>query len=245
MGFHAGLFFADLPFIFEILEVAIPVVTLGVQRAGKIEQGSVPVAVVQPENAQQLVAPTIHCPVLERMACELSGLVPEIALHDGDHPRIRGRLMILRERLEHDHVRPPIRIALGSYRPVRSLIFQRPAGPLSYLGKKFRILQEKRKGHEPVEIVGTALPALARASQPAAVRSQVGPEFIEMAGQPRCLDFQLAAQPSPGFDRTQRQKIKRIGCQRSAVFEDRRRVRARARQGNRRDPRMRSHQCKA
>jgi len=60
------------------------------------------------------------------------------------------------------------------------------------------VLQQIRQRQEAVEIVRTALPALARSSEPATLRADVGPELVEPTSEPFRLNLELAVQPALG-----------------------------------------------
>ena len=91
------------------------------------------------------------------------------------------------------------------------------------------VVQQIGERHEAVEEVGAALPALARAAEPAAVRTDIGPELVEMSGQALGLDLQLTPQPARGPDGAQRERHECFGMQRLTALD--RRCRRRLRGG--------------
>ena len=68
-----------------------------------------------------------------------------------------------------------------------------------HFGLERCVVQEKGQRDQAVQPVGSALPALAVAAEPAAV-ADVGPELVQVPAQPVGLDAQLPRQPAPGPD---------------------------------------------
>ena len=80
-------------------------------------------------------------------------------------------------------------------------MFECPFYPLLGLRDEFGVVEEISEGHQPIEVIRPALPALAGATEPRAIRAQIGPELFEMAGQASGLNLQLVSQPAARFDR--------------------------------------------
>jgi len=117
----------------------------------------------------------------------------------------------LRQDLEHDHVGPPVEILFGAEEAVFALVVQSPVDPLAGFGDEFGIVEEIGERDEAVEIVGAALPTLALATQPGAVGGEVGPEFVNVAGQSVALDLELLEQPTGGLDSAEGERVERVG----------------------------------
>ena len=87
------------------------------------------------------------------------------------------------------------------------------------LGDQFRVFEQVREGDEPVEVIGTALPAFAAAAEPGRVRADVGPEFIEVAGNALSLDPKLLAKPAFRLHGAEGQQVEGARRQRGAVAD--------------------------
>ena len=133
--------------------------------------------------------------------CDGAGLVGEELLEGRDHARIAGRFLILRQDLEHDHVRPPVLILLGSEEAVLALVVERPVDPFAGLADQFGVVEQVGQRNQPIEVIRTALPAFALAAEPRAVGGEVGPELVDVPGQSVALDFELLQQPAGRLDR--------------------------------------------
>jgi hypothetical protein len=98
-------------------------------------------------------------------------------------------------------------------------VFERPVDPLLGLSDKFGVVEEISEGHQPIEVIRPALPALASAAEPRAIRAQIGPELFEMAGQASGLNLQLVSQPAARLDRGKRELSERPRGNRRTVSE--------------------------
>ncbi len=65
---------------------------------------------------------------------------------------------------------------------------ERPADVLIGLGDQRLVVQQVGQRHQPIAVIGRALPVVARAAQPAAVEADIGPDLVQVAGQPVGLD---------------------------------------------------------
>jgi hypothetical protein len=94
--------------VFEVGEFGLPVVSLLVEELSEFDEVGVAAAVVEPEHAHYFVMPAEPAPVAQRARGQLRELIGEVALHDGDDAPVACSFLILRERFEHDHARPPV-----------------------------------------------------------------------------------------------------------------------------------------
>jgi hypothetical protein len=142
---------------------------------------------------------------VQRLRLDQPDLVTEVTLHQGHDARVAGGLLVLGKHLEHDEVGPPVLVFGGAEGAVRALVLHRPLHPLLHLGDEPRVVERIGERHEAVQVVRTALPAFAGAAQPAAFRTEVRPELVQVAAQSAGLDLQLPLEPAAGLDRTERQ----------------------------------------
>ncbi len=213
------------------VEVRPPVRALRLQRARQIQQARVGRPVEEPDDGGQFVGPAIDGPVVQRPAGGKRGVMREVARERRHDAWIAGGLLVLREHLEHHHVRPPVGVALRAEPPGVGLIGQRPLHVALGLGDERGVLQQIGERHQAVEIVRPALPAFAGASEPSAVGAHVGPELVEPPGEATRLNLQLSFEPALRPHRSQRQQRERAGLQRHPIADDTRGRRRRIRLG--------------
>ena len=163
----------------ERLEVRAPVGALRLQRARQIQQPRVGGAVEEPDDRRQLVGPAIDGPVVQRPLGGKRRMMREVARERRHHARVAGGLLVLREHLEHHHVRPPVGVALRAEPAGVGLRGQRPLDVALRLGDERGVVEQIGERHQAVEVVRPALPALARSAEPSAVGTDVGPELVE------------------------------------------------------------------
>src|SRR5258707_13423832 len=108
--------------VLEVSELLLPVVTLIMQRLRQIQKGRIASPVVEPENTDELIMPTIFAPILQGLLRQFAGLKGKIALHQRNHSRIARGLLILSQGFEHDHPRPPVLICEGTDGAIRALV---------------------------------------------------------------------------------------------------------------------------
>jgi len=202
----------------KILELVRPIVSLVVQPANEVQKFGIAIAVIKPYEGQGLVLPAPYGPLFQRIAVELGGLVGEVAFHQWDNPRVGGRLLVLREGLQHHKLRPPVGIVHRTDRAIRALIGQRPVEPLSGACDEDRIIEQIRQRNQTVEIVRPALPTLTRAAQPSTFRPELLPDFLNMSGEAVSLDLKLPFKPAPWPHGGEGQEPVRSGSQRGPVF---------------------------
>src|ERR1700686_2274439 len=104
----------------------------------------------------------------------------EVSPHQRNDARIAGGFIILRERFQHDHIRPPMGVLFRTDRTIEPLMSDGPVHPLASLRHELFILEQIGQWDEAIKEIRPTLPAFARAAEPAAVGTYVGPEFVEM-----------------------------------------------------------------
>ncbi len=129
----------------EVFEHLLPVEALLLEKRGQTKQPRIFGAVVQPGDRDQLILPAEATPVLERPLGKRAELVDEIVGHHGDHARILRQLVVLRERLQHHHARPPIIVAARADHPVRPRVIQGPVDEFLRLQRVVVKLPSERK----------------------------------------------------------------------------------------------------
>ena len=214
------LFSVDLAGILEAGEMPLPVEGLFVKHASQLEQFLVSGAVIEPNDAQDFLRPAMRRPPHQRTLFGVLQVVFEVFRHQGDDARVAGGLLVLRKHLQHDHVGPPIGVlplsgvraffGIRTDRTAFALVFEGPVDPLLGFCDQRLIVEKIGQRQQAIEIVRAALPALAAAAEPAAVRAEVRPELVQMAGEPIRLDAELLAEPTPRLDGPQGQSSKSI-----------------------------------
>ena len=129
--------------------------------------------------------------------------------------------LVLRQRFEHDHARPPVVIRARADHAVGRLVREGPVDILLRFCFQARVVEQVCERNEAVQEVGAALPGFAGAAQPAAVGANIGPGLVQMSAEAVGLDLELAAQPSGGANGAERQRIKSARAQRRAVLHRR------------------------
>ena len=94
---------------------------------------------------------------------------------------------------------------------------ERPVDPAVRLGYEFGVTREERQGNQAIEEVRAAFPTFASAAEPSTIRSEVGPELVEMAGEAPCLQLKFVQEPSLGFDSCKSQCLERSWLERGAI----------------------------
>ena len=191
-----ALRFRSFLLIFEVGELRFPVVSQVVHPAREIQQALVTRTVIKPDDAQHFIVPAKDGTLLRRPVAQMPGLEREVLPHQGNDAWIAGRLLVLRQDFQHDVVRPPVGHGCRADPAVRLLVLQGPAHILPGLGDQSLVAGQESQRHQAVQEVGAAFPAFARAAQPAAVRPDIRPELVQVAGQSVRLDLQLAQQPA-------------------------------------------------
>ena len=137
-------------------------------------------------SALQLLIEALHravqpvkCACVARVACKFAVECQHLA-DEEECPNIIARALL---------------VLAGANPAVRLLPLENGIDILVGTRNQVRIVQQVGKRNEPVQPVGHALPALAVAADPGAV-AHIRPNFVEVAGETGCLDFQLAAQPA-------------------------------------------------
>ena len=146
-------------------------------------------------------------PLFEGLGGEHFELIGEVFFERGDHARISGCFLILREHLEYDHSRPPSVVGGRAEETVGALVAEGPVHPEFYFCDEALVVEFVGEWDEAVEKVWSTLPAFAVAAEPAAVWADVGPEFVEVAGESVGLDFELVAEPAGWFDGGQGERV--------------------------------------
>src|SRR5947208_5395189 len=88
--------------------------TLTLELARQTQEARLAGAIVQPQDADHFVGPAVFCPLVQRALREMSSLVREIALDERNDSGVAGGFLVLRERLEHHDVGPPVLVFLGA-----------------------------------------------------------------------------------------------------------------------------------
>ena len=208
---------AGLVRVLEIREMSVPVEALGMKLARQVEERGVAGAVVEPDDAQHLFGPAVLGPRAQRALRRLLQVVLEVLAHDRNDAGVTGHFLVLRERFEHDHVRPPIGIGNAADRAVFPLVLERPVDPLLRLGDQRLVFEEVGQRQETIQVVRPSLPALTWAAEPGAVRPDIRPDLLEVAGEPVGLDAQLLLQPATRLHRAERQRPERVVLEGFAV----------------------------
>ena len=195
----------------EICELGFPVPALFVQQSAEPQQGFVVRALVEPRGYEGFVLPAIASPGCERSRRHRPQLVVEVARECERDARIAGGFKPLHQDLAHDHARPPVIVGERPDHAAGLLVLQRPVDETFGLRLESRVVQQNGQGNQPVEEVWTAFPALALASEPAAVEAYVGPELVQMPAHTVGLDAQLTLQPPGGVNFAERKRMHRGG----------------------------------
>ena len=98
----------------KVRELPFPIVPLLAQLARQVEQARLTRSIVEPEHADHFIAPPEHGPFLERARFHHAQLVSEVAPHQWNHAGVAGGFVILRQRFQHDHIRPPVLVLFGT-----------------------------------------------------------------------------------------------------------------------------------
>src|ERR1700727_262288 len=151
---------------------------------------------VEPKHAQDFIVPAELTPVAQGTRRQLCELIREVTLQDWNHARVACCLLILGEGFEHDHARPPVVIRVRADHAVGLLVVECPIDELLRFGFEARIVEWPGERDESVKEIGAALPGFASAAEPARVRADVSPGFIEMTAETAGLNWQLRAQPA-------------------------------------------------
>ena len=197
--------------------MAFPVGPLLVEQPGEVEQRRIAGAVVQPDHAHELVGPAVGGPLVERTLAAVRQVVGEVPLHQRDHAGVAGDLLVLRECLEHHHVRPPVGVLWRTDASILALVGQRPFHPGARLRDEALVSEQVGERNEAIDEVRAALPALAGSAKPPAVLAHIRPELVEMPGQTRGLDLQLPLQPASRTHGAERKRHERLGPERLPV----------------------------
>src|SRR5438034_11630248 len=144
--------------------------TLTVELARQTQEARLAGAIVQPQDADHFVGPAVFCPLVQRALREMSSLVREIALDERNDSGVAGGFLVLRERLEHHDVGPPVLVFRRANRTVGPLMGQGPVDPPVGLGDEFRVAQQESERYKSVHVISAALPALAHPDTQSAVR---------------------------------------------------------------------------
>ena len=140
---------------------------------------------------------------------------PQAAAHGLEDARVARRLVVLDERLVREQDRPQVVALHRGVERVRAVPAVRPRWcstmwPTCRARRSCHrpVVEQERERDRAVEPVRRALPALGRPAEPLAL-GDVGPELVEVAGQPVGLDPQLAREPAARADRPERQRPER------------------------------------
>ena len=117
--------------VLEIGVLGLPVVALLLEQAGQIEQIRRAGPVIEPDHAEQLVLPAELAPVAQGPGRQLAKLILQVSVHDRNHARIAGDILVLGESLEHHDARPPVVIGRGTDHSIRCLVVKRPVNDTS------------------------------------------------------------------------------------------------------------------
>jgi len=198
-----------------------PVDGLVVDHLAQFQQEFLARQVVEPVNHHQVVASPVGPPmgpVVQGGLGQLLQLVPEIVQHQPGNPFIPGSSIILLQKFQHHHLRPPI-FCIVALQPwlgtpvgnrtkiaIRLLAVQRPFYPGFDFVYKHLILQNIGQREQSIDPVGAPLPHIAIPSQPAVpLAHHCFIDLVEMTRHPVLLAHQLILQPSFGGNRSQRQ----------------------------------------
>ena len=209
-----------LLFVLKTFELRSPSVALVVQQLCCVQQVALSSPVVQPGNAENLVLPSISAPRFERALRQLPALIGKVTIHHRNDARIAGSFVILGENLQHHHSRPPVVVSLGANHPGCSRIVQSPVNVLLRFGFESGVIEQVGERNEAIQKIRSSLPGFARAAEPATVRADVRPRFIQVSPKAVCLDLQLPPKPSGRTNLPKRQKIEGIRAKRRAVLDD-------------------------
>jgi hypothetical protein len=147
----------------------------------------------------------------------------EKGAHRLDDPLVAGHLVVLAQRLQQDGTGPRVvgkrrerRLARADPAVLGSPV-EKALDPRAGLRSQRLVVEQRGEGHQPVGVVGTAFPAVLAAAEPLVVRER-RPELVETAREPVGLHPELATQPPPWRDASQRERIERargqvvVGC---------------------------------
>src|SRR5713101_4508347 len=138
-------------------ELRLPVVALRVEFTGEIEQAGVSRPVVEPQYAHHFVGPPEDGPLFEWLRFHGAQLVREIAPHKRNHALVSGALLILCERLQHDHIWPPVAVLLWPDESVGTLMREGPIHPPSGFVDQPPVLEQIFQRNQAIQEVRSAL----------------------------------------------------------------------------------------
>ena len=198
--------------VVAVQESPRPVERLLMDQLAQFEQEFLPREVVEPIDHREVVAAADappFGPVVEGRPGKLRQLVAEIAAHEIQDARIARRRMVLLQHFEDHHARPPVTslVALqsrfgrtvghGSEIAVGRLRRQRPFDPRLHLGDQPPVFENVGQRQQAVDPVGTALPHVAVASEPAVARAHdLRVERIEVSGHAVAHPHKLFVEPA-------------------------------------------------
>ena len=174
--------------VLKIREVRLPVIALRPCLPRKLQQPRPACVVVQPVNAYKQVRPTHLRPALQRLFVQQPIDPAHRPLHGGHDPCISGRLVPLREDLEHDEERPRVHAPLPQERvgivplakpAILGLVLQNVVNPELDLCHQRAVAEQRGEREHAVEPVGTSLPPFGLTTDPPALRN-VRPELVQV-----------------------------------------------------------------
>ena len=217
----------------EVRELGLPVPALVVEEMGELDEFRIAGAVVEPENAEDVILPAKFAPVAQGARGQGGELEMEVTGHEREDAGVTGGFVVLGEYLEHDHAGPPIdggfdgtggaRLGSGqgtelaAVGAIRLLVGEGPLDEPLRLGFERGVVELYGEGVKAVDIVRAALEGLAGAAEPSAGRADVGPDLVEVAGEAVGLNLELGAEPAGGADGSEWEKVEGIGGEWGAV----------------------------
>src|SRR5258708_399267 len=186
-------------------EESSPIQCLRGDRSGQLQHRLAGGPSVPPEDTENTLGAPGLTPRREWTLRQVATLVGEVALKKWDDLRVASRLVVLGQRLQHKHPRPPVVVGRRTEEAVRSLALERPADPALRHRHQSGVTQSVGERYQSVAIVRSTLPILAGPTEPGAVVAKVRPDLADVAGEAVCLKSQLIAQPPGRRHRPERQ----------------------------------------
>jgi hypothetical protein len=184
-------FRGNRPCVLKIRELRLPVVALLMEQPSEIQEFWVPVPIIEPEHDQEFVVPAEFAPVAKRTVGQLLNLISKIPFQSRDDTLVAGEFLILRQHFHHDHARPPIVIALGADHAIGGLMLKGPIDVLLRLCFKADVIKQVGERDQAIQKVWPTFPGFTGSAEPSAIRTDIGPGFIQVTTQTVCLNLQL------------------------------------------------------
>jgi hypothetical protein len=175
VGFVVELekFRSDALGVVEVGVLRHPVIALFAEEMRQVEEVGGAGAVVEPEDAEEIVLPAEFSPVAQRTRGQLGELMAEVFIHQGNDAGIAVGFLVLSEDFKHDDAGPPVVVGGGADHAAGGLVGERPIDIFLSLGFEACVFEQISEGEKAVEEVRAAFPGLAGAAEPAAVGADV------------------------------------------------------------------------